>query len=196
MHAVKHLPEQRAARVPEKPGGKDIHGAVVRVAEYLRDQRERFFPGSRRLDSAHRSVMAPFFSPGLLDAVGIVELAGCRLENPAFHAEARDRGFSSLPDFQHLASFTFVDVVVFQERPTNRILFHGLVHAAQVQLLGVERYADLFVRSLARVHSHFLVPLEAHAFSLDARFALNAGRPFSVEEEIQAWIRDRRYLSS
>jgi hypothetical protein len=170
-----------------------IHDAIAGVADYLHDQRERFFPESRPLSKAHRRVVARFFSSALLDAVRIVELTHRRLEKPPFYAEAKARGFSNLPDITHMASLTFEDVLVFQQSPAERILFHALVHAVQYQMLGLERYTELFVRGFVRMGSHFLVPLEAHAFALDSRFTVNGGSGFSVEAEVLKWISENRY---
>jgi hypothetical protein len=170
-----------------------IHNAVARVADYLHDQRERFFQESRPLSEEQRRIALRFFSPALLDAVRIVELTHRRMEKPPFYAEAKAWGFSNLPDVTHMASLTFEDVLVFQQRPADRILFHALVHAVQYQMLGLERYAELFVRGFVRVGSHFLVPLEAHAFALDSRFTVNGGSAFSVEAEVLKWIREGRY---
>lgn len=173
----------------------NILGAVARVARYLREQRKRLLPESRPLGQEQRGAMAPFFSRTLLDTVRIVELTECRLENPPSCAEVKVRGFSGLPDMTHMASFTFEDVVAFQEKPTDRILFHGLVRAVQFRMLGLERYTELFVRSFVRVSSHFLVPLEAHAYALGAKFVMSAGTGFSVEEEVRMWIKQGLYAS-
>ena len=170
-----------------------IQDAVARVAGYLHDQRERFFPESKPLSKARRRIAVRFFSPALLDAVRIVELTHRRLEKPPFYAEAKARGFSNLPDVTHMASLTFEDVLVFQQSPADRILFHALVHAVQYRMLGLERYAELFVRGFVRMGSHFLVPLEAHAFALDSRFTVNGGNGFSVEAEVLKWVREDRY---
>ena len=171
-----------------------IPDAVARVAGYLHDQRERFFPEGSPLSEEQRRIAARFFSPALLDAVGIVELTRRRLEKPPFYAEAKARGVSNLPDIAHMASLTFEDVLVFQQSPADRTLFHALVHAVQYQMLGLERYTELFVRGFLRVGSHFLVPLVAHAFALDSRFAVNGKSPFSVEEEVLKWISEDRYV--
>jgi hypothetical protein len=170
-----------------------IQDAIARVADYLHEQRERFFPESRPLSKAQRRIAARFFSSALLDAVRIVELMHRRLEKPPFYAEAKARGFSNLPDVTHMSSLTFEDVLVFQQSPADRILFHALVHGVQYQMLGLERYAELFVRGFVRVGSHFLVPLEAHAFALDSRFTVNGGSAFSVEAEVLKWINEGRY---
>ena len=92
-----------------------------------------------------------------------------------------------------MAVATFLDVSVFNDKITPRDLFHGLVHAAQVQVLGVSEFSNLFVRGFLQARSYFLVPLKAHAFGLDARFAANPGQPFSVEHEIRAWWKAGRY---
>jgi hypothetical protein len=190
LKSLKELPDRAAdAELPEMR----IPDAVARVADYLHHQRERFFPESAALSKKQRRVAARFFSPALLDAVRIVELMHRRLEKPSFYAQAKARGFSNLPDVTHMSSLTFEDVLVFQQRPADRILFHALVHAVQYQMLGLARYTELFVRGFVRMGSHFLVPLEAHAFALDSRFTVNGGSAFSVEAEVLKWIREDRY---
>jgi hypothetical protein len=54
-------------------------------------------------------------------------------------------------------------------------------------------FASLFVHSLWRAKSYFLVPLKAHAFSLDAKFATHPGRRFSVEAEVRSWWKTGHY---
>jgi hypothetical protein len=90
-------------------------------------------------------------------------------------------------------SLTFLDVVVFNETIAERALFHGLVHAVQFQVLGLDRYVDLFVRCFANTKFHFTVPLEAHAFSLESRFARPVAGRFSVEEQVRIWVQQNRY---
>jgi hypothetical protein len=84
-------------------------------------------------------------------------------------------------------------VVVFNQKITQRDLFHGLVHAAQVNLLGEERFAELFVTGFLQARSYFLVPLKAHAFALDTRYAEDPDTRFSVEDEILRWDMQDRY---
>ena len=99
----------------------------------------------------------------------------------------------NLPELAHMASLTFDDVVVFPGEVNDRRLFHALVHAAQFEILGLERYAELFVRGFLRVRSHVSVPLEMQAFSLEAKFAENPNEAFAVEELIRLWVKERRY---
>jgi len=163
------------------------------VLSYLQGQRDCYFASAVPLSGQQKTLLRPFFSPGILDRIKVVELKGARVENPAFYTEAECAGLTNLPPVRHMASLTFIDVVVFNDRMTERALFHGLVHAVQFQILGPERYADLFVRGFLRAGSHVTVPIETHAFALESRFAEAREGSFSVEEQVRLWIREGRY---
>ncbi len=137
--------------------------------------------------------MSPYFSASLLDQVKVVELHGARLPDPPFYAEAKALGFVSLPEIAHMNSLTFLDVLVFNDRLTERRLFHALVHAVQFRVLGLERYAELFVRNFLNSRYHFLVPLEAHTFFLESKFVRPAEEKFSVEDQVRLWAKQNRY---
>jgi hypothetical protein len=163
------------------------------ISAYVREQRDRYFPSGTPLNGQHKAIMQPFFSPALLSRIRTVELGGVVISNPSFYSKARELGFSNLPSFSQMESLTFLDVAVFNERITNSALFHGLVHAVQFQILGLQRYSDLLVRGFLRTNAHFTVPLEAHAFALESKFARNGLESFSVEEQVRLWIREGRY---
>ena len=167
--------------------------AIHSVANYLREQREHFRPKAQPLSADHRRTMTPLFASSLLDKVRIVTLKGSRVANPPFYAAASARGLTNLPDFKHMASLTFEDVLVFHNEIADRALFHALVHAVQFEILGLERYTELFVRSFLRTRSHISVPLEAHAFTLESKFAADPAQIFSVEEKVRLWINQGRY---
>ncbi|HWF47928.1 MAG TPA: hypothetical protein VG168_13035 [Bryobacteraceae bacterium] len=145
------------------------------------------------LSNQHKARMWPYFSPQLLDRVRIVELHGKRVPAPTFYAQARALGFDNLPQVTHMDSLTFIDVLVFNQTLSERALFHALVHAVQFQLLGLERYTELFVRSFVKNKAHFSVPLEAHAFSLESKFKRPSAEKFSVEDHVRCWVTDGRY---
>ena len=172
---------------------EQIRRAIADVSDYLRRQRKHYYPLGTALSDRHRAMMQSFFSPGLLDRIRIVELSGARIPIPAFYSEAKIRGFGNLPDIQHMASLTFVDVVVCSEKLTERELFHGLVHAVQFNVLGADLYCDLYVRGFLRTQAHFTVPLEAHAFALDSRFVQHPTEGFSVEAQVRLWMKEGRY---
>ena len=170
-----------------------IVSAIDQLADFLRQQRQHFAPAARPLDEEHRQAMAPFFSTQTLQGNRLVQLEGSKVSNPAFFADARAHGLNNLPDFTLMHSLTFEDVVVFQQEITARALFHGLVHAVQFEVLGLRRYAELCVRSFLRTRSHITMPLEAHAFTLESKFASDPSHPFSVEEKVRLWANQGRY---
>lgn len=170
-----------------------IHEAVTRLSQYLREGREYYYAAGQALSEGMVSALKRFFSPALLAHVRTVELRNRRIPNPSFYPEAKSLGFTNLPDLTHKASVTFLDAVVFNESITARNLFHGLVHVAQFQVLGIERYVDLFLHGFLRTKTYFLVPMKAHAFLLDARFAKKTTESFSVEEEVERWVREGLY---
>lgn len=163
------------------------------ICAYLREQRDRYYSTGMPLSAQRKATMEPFFSPAILNRIRTVELIGEVIPDPPFYAKAKDLGFTTLPSFPQMASVTFLDVVVFNDRIADRALFDGLVHAVQFYILGLQRYSDLFVRGLLRTNAHFAVPLEAHALAMASKFARNHAAPFSVEEQVRLWIRERRY---
>jgi len=172
---------------------KQILQAVEYVSSYLRDRRERYLPSAAPLSEQHQAVMHPYFSAKLLDQVKVVELHGARVPNPPFYEEAKALGFVSLPDITHMNSLTFLDVIVFNEGLTQRSLFHALVHAVQFQVLGLERYTEIFVHNFVNTRFHFRVPLESHTFFLESKFARPASASFSVEDQVRLWVKQNRY---
>jgi hypothetical protein len=180
----------------EPAGGldeKQILHAIECVSSYLREQRDQYLPLAAPLKKEQQARMSNYFSADLLDQVRAVELRDTRVPNPPFYAEAKALGFLNLPDLTHMTSLTFLDVLVFNDALTERSLFHALVHAAQFQILGLERYAELFVRSFVNTRFHFLVPVEAHAFFLESKFARPGAEKFSVEDQVRLWARQNRY---
>jgi hypothetical protein len=175
------------------PDRQLILETTARMGDYLRQQRNRYFPAGKPLPGRHKTTLRNFFSPGLLERARVVELDGARIPAPTFYSELKARGVAKLPEITHMHSLTFLDVVVFNEKISERGLFHGLVHAVQFQILGVDRYTTLFVRGFLNTNSHATVPLEAHAFALDSRFAQFPADAFSVEEQVRLWVEEGRY---
>ncbi len=173
-------------------GETQIAQAIALAVEYIKKQRRRYLPESSPLSEQHKNLMRPFFSELMLSAVQFVELKGQRLSKPTISEELKDR-FRNLPDVTHMESLAFEDLLVFNETISGRSLFRALVHAVQFQVLGLRRFVELFTRSFLRSESHFNVPLAAHAFTLESRFAANPARPFSVEDQVFRWANQGRY---
>jgi hypothetical protein len=180
---------------PPEPqlNGAQIALAIEYVSSYLREKREHYFSAALPLSNPHKARMWPYFSARLLEQVRIVELHGKRVAAPSFYAQARALGFDNLPQVTHMDSLTFMDVLVFNQTLSERSLFHALVHAVQFEVLGLERYTELFVQSFVKTKAHFSVPLEAHAFALESKFKRPSAERFSVEDHVRCWVNDGRY---
>jgi len=166
---------------------------ISRVATYLRQERGLYSPASEPLTLGWRTAVQPYFSKILLENVRAVILKGARIPPPPFYSEAMAFSAGSFPDFVHLASVTSLDIIVFHDEIAPRTLFHGLVHATQMALLGVDRYSDLYVRGFVKSRSWIAIPLEAQAYQLDTRFAMCPTAPFSVADEVSSWAQQDRY---
>lgn len=175
--------------LPEKRIAEMVSG----VAAYLRGERELYFPASEHLTSGWKKAVQPYFSKTLIDRVRTVVLKGARIPPPPFYSEAVALSSGSFPDFVHLASVTYSDVIVFHDEINPRTLFHGLVHATQMAFLGLDHYTDLYVRGFVKTRSWLAIPLEAQAYQLDARFAMPSTAPFSVEDEVKSWTEQGQY---
>jgi hypothetical protein len=186
------IPTLESTPVPPQPSPEQIAMAVNWVATYLQEQRDHYVSTATPLAPPLKALMWPYFSSAFLDGIRMMELFGERVAPPAFFSQARALGFEP-PEVSHMDSLTFLDVVVFNERLSARALFHALVHSVQIQVLGLERYAEMWVGSFIRTRMHFMVPLEVHAFSLASKFLLPAPERFSVEDSVRAWVRDNRY---
>lgn len=188
----RRMPPSKPRTEPKLSERQLVEGAAC-VSSYLRQQRDHYAAAASPLGSHQKAVMWPYFTPATLDQIRVVELKGARVPSPEFYEKAKALGFEHLPQVTHMDSLTFLDVIVFNQNITERALFHGLVHAVQFQELGLDRYVDLFVRCFANTKFHFTVPLEAHAFSLESRFARPTGTRFSVEEQVRLWVQQNRY---
>ncbi len=188
------IPSEEAMIPPPAPDLSEdqMREGIDLLASWLHQQREHYFASGVSLTEQYKALMGRYFSRSLLDQVRVLELEGQRLPNPPFYEEAKTL-LANLPDLTHMASLTFLDVVVFNEKLTERSLFHALVHAVQFQLLGLERYAELWIRAFVNTKLHFTVPLEAHAFSLESEFVRLGHESFSVEDRVRLWLQQGRY---
>jgi hypothetical protein len=179
------------ASVPE-PTPDQLAQAVEWLASYLQQQRDAYLPLCSSLNPQQKAMLQPHFFLELLNEVRVLELQGARLSPPEFFAQIRSAGFEP-PEISHMDSITFADVIVFNQHLTLRALFHALVHTAQIQILGLRRYSELWVQSFVRARTHFNVPLEIHAFTLSSRFLSAGTEKFSVEEQVLRWMQEGRY---
>jgi hypothetical protein len=155
--------------------------------DYIQSQREALAPSGQPIAAAHEQPLIPFFSIGLLRNVRVAQRV--RVPNPPFYAELVKIGFTNLPSFTNMDAITFVDVLAFQVEVTTSTLFHELVHVVQYEQLGLVAFAERYVRGFLQSGSYRGIPLEVNAYQLQVRFASNPARPFSVQAEVESWIK-------
>jgi hypothetical protein len=118
---------------------------------------------------------------------------GDKIPYPPFYEKVRAGGARVVPDAAHMTAMPFIDVAVFNRKPTPRTLFHTLVHVAQFEAVGIERVMKGYFDTLNESGLWMVVPFEEQAYQLDARYTRNLKDIFSVEEEVQEWLRKGRF---
>jgi hypothetical protein len=179
-----------------KLSDQQIARVIQQVATYIEQQRQIYRGVAAPLDDRQTRAMQPFFSASAVDSTRVIVLSGQRASNPPFYVEFIRMGFEagSLPDFALMKAITLVDTVISHELLTDTLLFHELVHVVQYEKLGVPEFATKYVTGFLRSGGAYeAIPLEMNAYELDARFASAPTKAFSVEAEVEAWIRTNRF---
>ena len=186
------VPATERDRSAAEPTPEQIQQAVEWLSQYLLEQRQQYAAVGSPLSAGQKARMWPYFTPALLDQILVIELHGARVSVPKFFSQVRALGFEP-PEITHMESVTFLDVIAFNQQISERALFHALVHAVQIQFLGLRRYSELWVHSFVKTRTHFTVPLEVQAFSLVSQFSRPHAESFSVEEQVVRWLAEARY---
>jgi hypothetical protein len=173
----------------------EIVALVAEAVSWLKQMREQYRPIATPLDKSQKTKMQPFFPAELIERVRVADLSktGEHLPYPAFYSRVRAGGSRVLPDPAHMSFIPFIDLVAFGQQPTDRTLFHVLVHVTQFTILGVEQFVELYVRGLNKKGRYFLISLVDQAYELDARFTKDPSDVFSVAEEVQQWAQSGRH---
>jgi hypothetical protein len=175
---------------------QQIAWIISQVAAYITQQRKKHQQQATPLSAQQLTTMQPFFPTSALDPARLLTLTDTRLPNPDFYSKLTAMGLDPeyLLDFSTgTAAVTFKDVIVSHERFTDRLLFYELVHAVQYQKLGLDEFAARYVHGFLEGGGYDGIPLEINAYQLDARFARNQGKHFSVESEVEKWIAQGKF---
>jgi len=160
------------------------------IAGDIAEQREAFHGKARPIQSDHVRALQPFFPRDVLETIHVVR---GRAAEPPFYSQLRAMGIRNAPPFSDMAGITFQDVVVHVEPLTLPLLFHELVHAVQYKHLGLQGFADAYVRGFLTGGSYEEIPLEKQAYELEGRFSAHPAATFSVEEDVTNRIRAKRF---
>jgi len=93
-------------------------------------------------------------------------------------------GIEGVLEMSSIGAITLVDLVAYPHPMHRKTLFHELVHAVQYQVLGLRRFADLYVRGFLNHGGYDGIPLERQAYELEERFSRKPKKIFSVEEDV------------
>ena len=192
------LPVMLSGAAPS--GGEDLYGELAaedlgrlerEATRWILDLEERNRPRARPLTETEKAALGGHFSAELLERARLREVAG--IDNPHFYTAFFSERGKPLPiDFREAAGLALVDtVLVVSSRvaPSSPgwlpLVFHELVHLAQVEALGREHHVADYVRGwAANGFEYRSIPQEAQAFDLAARFRAAPERPFSVAAEV------------
>jgi hypothetical protein len=158
-----------------------ISQLVSKVAEFIEEQRRVHAGTSRSLSGDERKQFIVHFPLEVLEGVRLARVK--HLQNPPFYTELEGLGFQNLPQFRRMAAVTFVDVIVAQDEFTSSLLFHELVHVVQYRELGVQRFAELYVRGFLETGEYLSIPLERVAYHLEGLFRLRPDLAIEVEKQ-------------
>src|SRR5262249_54708290 len=136
---------------------------------------------ARPLKQVERAELAAHFPDRILNRARLARVK--HLQNPPFYADLEQMGFPNLPQFRQMGAITFVDVIAAQQEFTPPLLFHELVHVVQYEELGLERFAELYVRGFVRTGEYLSIPLERVAYHLEGLFRLRPDLAIEVEKQ-------------
>ena len=156
------------------------------VASYIADQRSHFHAKAKPIGSDQFGFLRPFFPEDVMRGTRVVR---GRAGEPPFYSQLRSLGITNAPPFSDMAGVTFQDVIVHVEQLQTPLLFHELVHAVQYKHLGLQGFADRYVRGFLTGGSYEEIPLEKQAYGLEDRFVEDPSKPFAVEEDVLERIR-------
>ena len=156
------LPVMLSWSAPSK--GEDAYGDLTvedlarlerQATRWVQELEEQQRPLARPLTPAEKAAFEGFFSPELLERARLREVEV--IDNPDFYAQFFSSQGKPLPiDFRQASGLALVDTVLVVSRrvpPGSAgwlpLLFHELVHLAQVEALGREGHVADYVRGWA-----------------------------------------------
>ena len=176
--------------MPHSLPEKQIEQLAASIAAYIDEQREAFRAEARPIATEHIKVVQPFFPGDVFHSVLVVR---GRAPKPSFYSQLKALGIRNAPAFSDMAGITFQDVVVHVEPLSIGLLFHELVHAVQYKHLGLQGFADAYVRGFLSGGSYEEIPLEKQAYELEGRFSGDQAHQFSVEDDVKTRVRTKAF---
>ena len=122
-----------------------------------------------------------FFPDTVLTETQLIQAV---VPEPVLYPMVRWLGVRGLLDMSMIGAITLIDVVAYPEEIDLSTLFHELVHVVQYRVLGLRRFAKLYVGGFLTEGAYERIPLECQAYELGARFEREPRKLFDVEEDV------------
>jgi len=151
------------------------------TAGYIGYHRKRLMSESSPIGEDVQAQLRGFFSDAVLTQSRIIQAV---MPEPAVYPLVRVLGVNGLLEMSSISAITLIDVVAYPEQLGLSTLFHELVHVVQYQVLGLKRFAELYVKGFLNGGGYYGIPLEKQAYELGARFDAEPAKSFSVEQEV------------
>jgi hypothetical protein len=151
------------------------------TARYIAHHRRRLAPKATFIPQEARASLQDYFSPTALMETRIVQAT---MPEPVLYPLVRVLGIKGILEMSSIGAITLVDVVAYPAELDRSTLFHELVHVVQYRVLGLQRFAELYVKGFLEGCGYESIPLERQAYELGARFDRRPGDKFSVEEDV------------
>ena len=152
------------------------------TARYIAHHRRRLFPESRGIPATDLKEFASFFPEAVLTDARIVCAS---MPNPRFYFLAGLLGIQGVLEMSAIGAITLVDVIAYPERMDRSTFFHELVHVVQYRVLGLRKFARLYVTGFLNGGGYEGIPLERQAYELEEQFSRYPKKIFSVENDVK-----------
>jgi hypothetical protein len=151
------------------------------TARYIAYHRRRLEPQATSIPGELLTSLHQYFPPAVLEETRIVRAT---MPEPFLYPLVGLFGIKGLLEMSSIGAITLVDVVAYPDELGHETLFHELVHVVQYRVMGLKRFARLYVNGFLKGGGYEGIPLERQAYELGARFEKNSKKVFSVEEDV------------
>jgi hypothetical protein len=151
------------------------------TARYIAYHRRRLAPTAVSIPRELLVSLHGYFPPAVLAETLIVQAT---MPEPLLYPLVRVFGIRGLLEMSSIGAITLVDVVAYSDELDRSTMFHELVHVVQYRVLGLKRFAQLYVKGFLEGGGYDGIPLEQQAYELGARFDRRPEDKFSVEEDV------------
>jgi hypothetical protein len=154
------------------------------TARYIAYHHRRLAPQAMAVPQDLQMSMRAFFPASVLAETRIVRAT---MPEPILYPLIRVFSIQGALAMSSIGAITLMDVVAYPDELDRSTLFHELVHVVQYRVLGLRRFAQLYVKGFLAGGGYEGIPLERQAYQLGTRFDRWPGTVFSVEEEVTRW---------